>query len=98
MPELARVEGTIWATSKYPDLEGAVMQLIRPLDVDADGELVPCGGPFTAVDTIGAGPGDVVLYITAYEAVIPYPRDLVPIDAAIIGIVDDVHQAAGVVQ
>lgn len=46
------------------------------------------GMPIAVVDTIGAGPGEKVLYITAYEAVIPYHRDMVPIDAALIGIVD----------
>ena len=62
------------------------MRMIQPLS--ADGSLD--GRPCAAVDTIGAGEGDLVLYVTAYEAVIPYPKDLVPIDASLIGIVDHV--------
>lgn len=81
---LARVIGTVWATVKYPALEGAKMQLIQPLD----GRLQPAGGPIAAVDTVGAGQGEVVYYVTAREATIPYPADLVPIDASIVGIVD----------
>lgn len=87
MPELARVMGTLWATSKYPDLEGATLQVVQPLTC----ALEPSGAPFIAVDTVGAGEGEVVFYVTAYEAVIPYPRDLVPIDASIVGIVEGIE-------
>lgn len=89
MPELGRVIGRLWATSKYADLEGATIQIVVPLS----GALEPAGEPFVAVDTIGAGPGDLVLYVTAFEAVIPYPRDLVPIDASLVGIVDAIDLA-----
>jgi len=86
MPEMARVIGRLWATSKYPDLESATMQIIEPLTCEQQ----PAGRPFIAVDTVGAGPGELVFYVTAYEAVIPFHKDLVPIDAAIVGIVDEV--------
>lgn len=90
MPEMARVIGRLWATSKYDDLESATLQVLEPLTC----ELRPAGAPFIAVDTVGAGPGELVFYVTAYEAVIPFHRDLVPIDAAIVGIVDEVASAA----
>ena len=85
---LARVIGTIWATHKYGDLEGATMQVVQPLD----GELEPHGRPIVAVDTVGAGEGEVVFYVTAYEAVIPFPKSLVPIDASIVGIVEQLER------
>lgn len=47
------------------------------------------GDPFIAVDTVGAGPGETILYITASEAVIPLPVDMAPVDASIVGIVDN---------
>ncbi len=87
---LARVIGTIWATRKYEDLEGCSMRMIQPLT----GDLEALGRPIAAVDTVGAGEGELVFYVTAYEAVIPYPRDLVPIDASIVGIVDRVERTA----
>ncbi len=86
MPQLGKVLGTIWGTCKYPGLEDAKIQLMQP--IAADGKKL--GEPIAVVDTIGAGPGETVLYITAYEAVIPYHRKMVPIDASIIGIVDTI--------
>lgn len=83
---LAKVIGTIWATRKVVTLEGAKMQLIQPLS----GTLEPSGDPIVAVDTVGAGPGELVYYVTAREATIPYPKKLAPIDASIVGIVDRV--------
>ncbi|RME81126.1 MAG: ethanolamine utilization protein EutN [Planctomycetota bacterium] len=88
MPQLAKVIGTIWATRKYKDLEGASMRLIQPITPEGK----PIGKPMAAVDTIGAGLGERVLYITAYEAVIPYPKDLVPIDASIIAIIEQISK------
>jgi ethanolamine utilization protein EutN len=87
MPLFAKVIGTIWGTRKYTGLDGTKMQLIQP--ISARGEMA--GDAIAAVDTIGAGQGETVLYITAYEAVIPCRRGMIPVDAAIIGIVDSVH-------
>ena len=90
---LARVVGTIWATRKSPDLDGATLQIIQPLSL----ELEPLGKPFAAVDTVGAGEGELVYYVTAYEAVIPFFRPQVPIDASIVGIVDHIdHEPSAV--
>ena len=92
---LARVIGTIWASRKNAELEGAKVQLIQPISA----ELVPFGKPLAAIDTVGAGEGEIVFYVTAYEAVIPYfrveghdvaGRPLVPIDASLVGIVDSI--------
>ena len=91
MPLLGKVIGTIWGSQRYPGLEEAKMQLLQP--ITAKGQ--PSGNPLTVIDTIGAGPGETVLYITSYEAVIPYHRDMVPIDASIIGIVDSIDLVSG---
>ncbi len=81
---LAKVIGTIWATVKDENLVGAKMQIIQPLDYNEK----KIGDPMVAVDTIGAGPGEIVYYTTAREATIPYPTRIAPIDASIVGIVD----------
>ncbi|MFQ5633289.1 MAG: EutN/CcmL family microcompartment protein [bacterium] len=83
---LAKVIGTVWATQKVATLEGAKLQIIRPLTADEK----PASSPIVAVDTIGAGPGETVYYVTAREAVIPYRKEMTPIDASIVGIVDHV--------
>ncbi len=89
---LAKVIGTVWATRKDENLEGAKMQIIQPLDHLQR----KISDPIVAVDTIGAGQGEIVYYVTAKEATIPYPTRIAPIDAAIVGIVDriDVYGSA----
>jgi ethanolamine utilization protein EutN len=81
---LARVIGTVWATRKDEHLKGFTLQFIQPIDRRRK----EIGGPLVAVDTVGAGPGETVMYITAREAVIPLPVDEAPVDASIVGIVD----------
>lgn len=81
---LANVIGTIWATRKDENLKGFKLQFIQPIDA----ERRKTGSPIVAVDTVGAGVGETVFYITAAEAVIPLPVDMAPVDASIVGIVD----------
>jgi ethanolamine utilization protein EutN len=85
--ELGKVIGTIWATRKYESVKGYKMQFVIPLN----GKLEKIGEPFVALDTIGAGPGEIVYYITASEAVIPLDVDMAPVDASIVGIVDSIY-------
>lgn len=89
---LARVIGNIWATVKAPNVDGLKMLIIQPLT----GELEPFGRQLMAFDAIGCGPGELVYYVTQYEATLAFPdRKLAPIDAAITGIADrvDDHSA-----
>jgi len=82
--ELAKVIGTIWATVKDENLHGMKMQLIQPVDFN----LKKKGSALTAIDSVGAGMGEIVYYVTAYEAVIPLDRKPALADASIVGIVD----------
>lgn len=84
---LGKVIGTIWATKKYDAVVGYKMQFVQPLN----GSLEKTGDPIIALDTIGAGPGEIIYYITASEAVIPLDVDMAPVDASIVGIVDSIH-------
>ncbi|MGH7595692.1 MAG: EutN/CcmL family microcompartment protein [bacterium] len=84
---LARVIGTIWATRKDESLVGAKMQLLQPMDRFGKNS----GEPLVAIDTIGAGQGETVYYVTAREASIPLRHALSPVDASIVGIVDTVE-------
>lgn len=86
---LARVIGTIWATRKDKNLQSLKMQLIQPITVNEEDS----GSPLTAVDTVGAGSGEIVYYVTAYEAVIPLGKKPVLVDASIVGIVDRIELA-----
>ncbi len=84
---LARVIGTIWATQKDESLIGTKMQIIQPIDRFS----TVTGSPLIAIDTVGAGPGETVFYVTAREATIPLRHGLSPVDASIVGIVDTIE-------
>jgi ethanolamine utilization protein EutN len=80
----AQVIGTVWATRKDENLKSFKLQFIQPLNSKRE----KAGDPIVAVDTIGAGVGETVMYITAREATIPLPVEMAPVDASIVGIVD----------
>ena len=84
---LGRVIGTIWATRKYETLAGYKMLFVQPINA----EQKDIGGPIVALDTVGAGPGEIIFYVTASEAVIPLDVDMAPVDASIVGIVDSIN-------
>lgn len=81
---LAKVIGTVWATRKDERLVNFKMQFIQPMNRHREN----VGDPIIAVDTVGAGQGETVMYITAREATIPLPVEMAPVDASIVGIVD----------
>ena len=84
---LGKVIGNIWATQKYESLKSFKMLLIQPINADYK----KIGEPIIAIDTVGAGAGEIVFYITASEAVIPLPVDFAPVDASIVGIIDSIN-------
>lgn len=84
---LGRVIGTIWATRKYEAITGYKMQFVQPIN----GSLEKLGDPLIALDTVGAGPGEIIYYVTSSEAVIPLDVDMAPVDASIVGIVDSIN-------
>lgn len=85
---LARVIGTVVATVKYRGLEGIKFLILQPLDQ----RLQPKGEPVVAADGVAmAGPGDLVTYVASREAALALPETFVPVDHAIVGIVDEVH-------
>ena len=88
--QLARVIGTVVATRKYEGLEGAKLLLVLPLDHAQKAT----GDPLVAVDTVQAGQGDLVYLVASREAALALDPFFVPVDSAIVGIVDDVDAIA----
>ena len=84
---LGKIIGTIWATKKYEAVNNYKMQFVQPINA----ELKKTGDPIVALDTVGAGPGEIIFYVTASEAVIPLDVDMAPVDASIVGIVDSIN-------
>ncbi len=84
---LGKVIGSVWATRKYESIKGYKIMLVQPLNSEEE-EL---GDPIIALDTVGAGAGEIIFYITSSEAVIPLDVDMAPVDASIVGIVDTIN-------
>lgn len=81
---LGRVCGTVVATHKMAELEGATFRVVAPVNHDG----TAAGALLVAVDNVSALPGDLVYLVKGKEAIIPWRRtDLAPIDAAIVGLV-----------
>jgi ethanolamine utilization protein EutN len=90
--QLARVIGTVVATIKNDSLEGRTLLVVQTLNKD----LEPKGSPMIAVDSVGAGVGELVFWCRGKEASFPFKREDTPTDCTIIGIVDsDLHVTQG---
>ena len=85
---LGRVIGTVVATEKTPNLEGVKFLIVQPLSRDGE----PQGDPVVAADGVAmAGPDELVYFVGSREAAQAMPDIFVPIDHAIVGIVDQLH-------
>jgi ethanolamine utilization protein EutN len=83
-----RVRGTAICTIKYPGTEGLKLLVVQPLNK----KLEPVGGLQVAADVVMAGPGDLCVMVRSREAALAMPVEkFVPIDLALIGIVDELH-------
>ena len=89
---LARVEGSVVATKKDPSMSGRKLLLLRPQLVDDKDptKFKPGMNTIVAVDSVGAGIGELVMFCQGSSArLAPNLKDA-PVDAVIIGIVDTV--------
>lgn len=82
--QLARVVGTVVSTIKNETLHGRKLLLVQTLNAD----LEPTGNPQVALDSVGAGVGELVFWCRGKEASFPFKRDSTPTDCTIVGIVD----------
>ena len=83
---LARVVGQVVATQKRPQFEGAKLLLARGIDPKGKAE----GNYLVAIDTVDAGVGETVLIVSGSSARLATGMKDVPVDAAVVGIVDDI--------
>jgi len=81
---LGRVIGTVWSTKKDENLVGAKFLIVREITLD----LKEKERFVVAVDSVGAGEGEVVLVATGSSSrMTTFTKDK-PVDAVIMGIVD----------
>jgi ethanolamine utilization protein EutN len=89
--KFARVIGTLVATQQVAGVEGVKWLVVQPLDKQRQ----PDGEPYIAADaTAQAGPGELVFIVGSREAAQALPEVFVPVDHAVVGIVDDVSDQA----
>jgi len=84
---LARVIGRLVATRRTPGLEGVALQLVQPLDEHG----ADMGEALVAAAVVSTGPGDLVHFVDGREGALACPEPFVPVDAAIIGFVEQCH-------
>jgi len=89
---LAKVEGSVVATKKDPNMSGRKLLLLRPQLVDDKDptKFRPGANTIIAVDSVGAGIGEMVMFCQGSSARMAPGMKEVPVDAVIIGIVDTV--------
>jgi microcompartment protein CcmK/EutM len=87
---LGKVIGTLVASRKEPTLEGLKLLVVRACDVDGSIPSSGTGGIVVAVDAVGAGIGEVVLYASGSSARQTQVTQNRPVDATIMAIVDEV--------
>ena len=86
--QLGRVLGRVVATEKVNGLEGIRFLLIQPLDKRQR----PQGGTIVAADAVHmAGQGELIYFVSSREAAEALPERFVPVDHAVVWIVDQVH-------
>jgi ethanolamine utilization protein EutN len=84
---IGTVVGTVVATSKHDLLVGhkiLVVQETTPAGEEIEGKY------YVAVDTVGAGPGEPVILVLGSGATRACDNTSTPVDAAIIGIIDEI--------
>lgn len=85
--KLGKVVGTLVCTRKETALHGKTLLFVQPINLKKE----PIGQPLVAVDTIGAGTGEIVILARGKEGSFPMLPEVVPTDAGITGIVDYFH-------
>ena len=82
--QIARVIGTVVSTVKNEALDGRKLLIVQTLDADLNDK----GNPMVALDSVGAGVGELVFWCRGKEASFPFKREEIPTDCTIVGIID----------
>lgn len=85
---IGTVIGNIWATRKEAKLSGLKLLIIQPVNI-TNRELD--GAPLVAADIIGAGVGESVIFVSGSSARGAAGDNDTPVDATVVGIVDDLE-------
>jgi len=89
---LGKIIGNVVATQKNVRFQGSKLMLLQPY-VTREGKLVESGSSVVAVDSVGAGVGELVMFTQGSSARLTDTTKDLPVDAVIVGIVDTVEVA-----
>lgn len=84
--KFGRIIGNVVATVKDRNFIGKTLLLIQP--VDSRGRAID--SPLVGMDAVGAGAGELVMYVGGKEASFPFLPEEVPVDAGIVAIIDSI--------
>jgi len=89
---LGKVIGSVVSTKKDESRKGRKLLMIRPMLVDPEdpSRFKPGGNTIIAIDTLGAGDGEMVMFAQGSSARQADGLKSMPVDAAIVGLVDTV--------
>lgn len=85
---IGQIVGTVVATRKHEELVGSKIQVVQPLNPNDE---TYSGTPIVAVDAVGAGVGENVIVVTGSVARFGINNLKSPVDATIIGIIDQLE-------
>lgn len=85
---ICTVVGNVWATKKEETLNGSKLMVVAQTNTFGENQSIDT---FVAADVVGAGIGERVLVVTGSTARKALGGDHVPIDSAIVGIIDDLE-------
>jgi ethanolamine utilization protein EutN len=90
---LGKVIGSVVSTKKDESMKGRKLLLVRPMLVDPEdpSKFKPGSNTIVAIDTLGAGEGELVLFAQGSSARQADGLKALPVDAAIVGLVDTVN-------
>ena len=88
---MARVKGNVVTSHKVEKMKGRKMLIVEPVRVSPDNsEIIGTGRSFIAVDTLGAGTGELVVITQGSSSRMTSGTSDAPVDCVIIGIIDSV--------
>jgi ethanolamine utilization protein EutN len=82
--QVAKVIGDVVISRKDENLQSITLLVLQPLDASG----AASGRTLVAVDSVGAGVGEIVFFVRGKEASFPFAPTQVPADAGVVGIVD----------
>ncbi len=86
--QIARVKGNVVSTNKTEKLHGLKLLIVVPIDL---GTFEEKGQPVVAIDTVGAGEGEVVMLCSGSSSRQTAVTENKPSDMAIVGIIDSIE-------